>query len=711
MAYIKKYSFPFATKFEQDAVIELWEDTTDTTVYEFQGISFQIQYIPSSDDPFEAIYATQLAIVLDVTDDATGNTSAFIPNLITLNDKKYQAKLIIDGANIYTGWTLSDSVSLSFSTGRKELSFNCVDGLAMLKDIEFSNGVLFNNNNPTSLITFISGCLSQIGFPSGLDIVTSVTYFAQGMNDKSDGLQYEPFAQTYIFANSFIKSDGSIESCYVVLDEILKSFGARIIQSKNKWQIYSINQFAQNTRYEVDYNSSGVNTSAGTNALKVEIQPYVANTSNLYFINNSQTKLLKKGYNNIISNNDIVYPSNLMFNGSLKYLTAGFPTGWVAQVTGSGVVTVEDYTFLAGNAFQLRAEITTGTAAVLSTSLIYIANKDEIKLSFTVNFWNFTTTSAAKLILIISSPTQDYYLNNTSNWIPLSVSPNYYEIPESEFPADALEAPKDYSFTAPPVPFGGQLQFGIQVTNTVGINLLVSNFKLSATSLFKNVYIKSALTDSDAYTLEINSPLGVASNVADYYNYKGYLMLADGSPALNWYRYEYPIETFRGLAQLLVRQYMNIYQKNIINLDCDLSSMNTNQGLLNGVLPIKIGTDTDPASINIEDKFYMFGNTTIDLYADTIQSTLLQINNVNVEGATIVTTYDNAQEGEPLPTDCFCYEVYGTENAASFTYTDCNGIDNFMYIALNEGMYIAALSMPSCSGCTATLVSSSFCSI
>lgn len=154
MAYIKKYSFPFATKYELPAVLELWEDTNDATVYEFTGIYFDIQYIPSSDDPFEPIYATQLGVTIDVTDEATGYTSEFIPDLTTLNDRKYLAKLFIDGNIQFIGWTLSDAVNISFSTGRKELSFNCVDGLVFLKDIKFSVGEAFDVNQITSVLTF-----------------------------------------------------------------------------------------------------------------------------------------------------------------------------------------------------------------------------------------------------------------------------------------------------------------------------------------------------------------------------------------------------------------------------------------------------------------------------------------------------------------------------------------------------------------------------
>ena len=42
-------------------------------------------------------------------------------------------------------------------------------------------------------------------------------------------------------------------------------------------------------------------------------------------------------------------------------------------------------------------------------------------------------------------------------------------------------------------------------------------------------------------------------------------------------------------------------------------------------------TDTDPASINISDKSYMLGNTTITYPSNTINATLLQISNTEIE--------------------------------------------------------------------------------
>lgn len=82
-----------------------------------------------------------------------------------------------------------------------------------------------------------------------------------------------------------------------------------------------------------------------------------------------------------------------------------------------------------------------------------------------------------------------------------------------------------------------------------------------------------------------------------------------------------------------MQQFLNIYGKNIINIDCSLSSFVTANGILNGSKLIK-ATDTDPSSINVANNSYMLGNATIDYVNDTTQCTLLQISNETIAATT-----------------------------------------------------------------------------
>jgi hypothetical protein len=131
MAYYNKYKFTFATRANKTAYLYLQEDLGSApTIIEYPGVDLNLQYLPNSDDPFEPIFASQLGIVIDITDDIEN-----IPNLTTLNDRKYFAKLYLDADIEWCGWVLSDSVSIGFSTGRRQMSFNAIDGLGMLQSI------------------------------------------------------------------------------------------------------------------------------------------------------------------------------------------------------------------------------------------------------------------------------------------------------------------------------------------------------------------------------------------------------------------------------------------------------------------------------------------------------------------------------------------------------------------------------------------------
>jgi hypothetical protein len=156
-----------ATKSGSISTLYMLEDGYVGDLIEYPATTIQLQYIPRSDDIFEPIYTSQLSIGIDVTDDINN-----MPNLTTLDDRKYLCKLYYDATLEWQGWALSDSVSFSFSTGRKELSFNAIDGLGMLEKIPFPvpNDYVLSNFN--TCLSYILGCLNSVSFPTNLNVIT-----------------------------------------------------------------------------------------------------------------------------------------------------------------------------------------------------------------------------------------------------------------------------------------------------------------------------------------------------------------------------------------------------------------------------------------------------------------------------------------------------------------------------------------------------------
>jgi hypothetical protein len=106
--------------------------------------------------------------------------------------------------------------------------------------------------------------------------------------------------------------------------------------------------------------------------------------------------------------------------------------------------------------------------------------------------------------------------------------------------------------------------------------------------------------------------------------------------ASGWYKFN-RVGIFQGLSQLIMKEYINAYRRNLVNIDSNIFGVENEEGTFSGGSIIKFD-DTDPAQINVSEKYYMTGNMTIDIVKGEIQSTVLDISNVAIE-STITTIY------------------------------------------------------------------------
>ena len=465
MAYQNKYQATFATKSGKIAYLYLAEDGYTGSVIQYQGIHIDLQYIPTSDDPFEPIFASQLNIVLDVTDNISN-----MPNLVTLNDRKYNAKLYIDSDLEWEGWVLSDSVQLGYSTGRRQLSFNAVDGLGILRDILLPIDPTVNSNQINSLLYYLNLCLNQLAFPDNPNLKIVCSYYASGMNDRATHSYSEPFSQTYLanrtFLNNFIYTD-----CLSVISNIVKSFGCRIFQAGGKWWIVAINEFANINAYYTEYDYTGAVVSSGTINTLTQIQGYTGNTSNLYFIDNSQIKLLRKGFNKIQQSIGIPVADNYAPNGNFRPYSGNQVYNWDAYASsGASVTIVDDPSYTSA---QYRLTKTSGScfiqievAAGLSPAKgPFINGNNALDVSWIFQGQDLSASPRALVYMYITDGTISYYWDGT-NWI-------YNTITFMTVPAYTGTSGSDintYSFKTKPTPIAGQLFFKLSLV-TKKVNL------------------------------------------------------------------------------------------------------------------------------------------------------------------------------------------------------------------------------------------------
>ena len=644
MAYNLKYKITAATKNNEVAIVEMYIDEAVASVIEYPATTIQLQYIPRSDDIYEPIYASQLNVTIDVTDDQNN-----LPNFTTLNDRKYLVKLFVDSEIYWQGWVLSDLVQYSLTTGRKELSFNAIDGLGMLDYIPFTyteTNVVGNTKlSPQTVLYFLYTCLGKIGFPTGLDLFTACSYYASGMSNRGDGTQYEPFNQSYLRPIYFQNDDETYETCLVILTKILKSFGCKLYQANGKWYIVAVNEFAAApyfafTYYTLYSNAGGLITSGTFNTLS-EIQPYTGNTSGLYFTNNSQMKLFKKGYNNFNYRYDISYSPNYISNPNLKSLTSGFPTLWSSATQGTGsTISIVNKPYEASDWYNMTLGTPVGGSAFSAVNTIitgYVTSND--KINYTQTFYSQSIDKLRGQIKIeitgIGSGAPTFYINVDGIWQNASVAPldNYYEVPMVE--ENKINV---VTLNTPPIPINGSLDITYALTSEVincATNVNVGAFGLTFESPLSLITSTSIIDANNQYQLEMDLPLGYPIYSGDGVNrtqanmaYGTIQQLVSGNfvSATGWYRYGPYTSPTDGLSQTIMKEYINNYRRNLINVDCNVFGIATSNGNFAANKLLKI-LDTDPAQINIQDNRYMTGNMTIDIVNCESQATLLDISN------------------------------------------------------------------------------------
>ena len=622
MAYNNKYKITVATKSGTISYLYLLEDGYEGSLIEYPAINLELQYIPKSDDVFEAIMASQLNITIDITDYPT-----LMPNFTTLDDRKYLVKLFNGDTLEWQGWAISDSVNVSYTTGRQELSFNAVDGLGILEKINYPISDTNYLVDIKKCLEYITTSLNLIGFPTGLNVISGISYFAEGMTNRTTNSASDPLNQSYLRITTFINDNNKAFSCLQVLNEILKGFGARLFQTDGKWYIITPNQFAQSSYYFTEYNSSGTLVTSGTKILIGNIEGYTGNTSGLYYVDNSQTKILRKGYNKISYEKDIDYPNNYFTNANLQLYTGSDAFGWTQSTTGGAVTRLKVYEYTDFNSFILYSG-NVGTASVYPNFIPSVKFNDVLKLSFDIsNIIPYSSSDIIiKVFIYITDGTNIYYLNSGNSWVSTSTT---YNVPFTggNFPTPPPAISQSITIDMPPAPQDGSLFINfINDTNCIDW-CEISNFRLDTSQLFKSILIESYTNDVEEYIYTPDINIGMNYTVVGEYFYRGALSDVDGNNLINWYRQEYPSTIKNSLLELVIHQYSSILQNNIINIDSTFFGLQNDSGRLSAAMRIT-SDDTDVIN-SVQNKKYMLGNSTINFYSSEAQTTLLEINSEN----------------------------------------------------------------------------------
>jgi hypothetical protein len=637
MAYGLRYTITQELRDGTSLIVKIYEKSyVGATVTPYIGTNVSLVPNATNEDPIAFIISSQLNVSFIISDQDDYDN---FPDLLNFDETKYYVELVIDNVIKWRGFLLNDYLQVPFTTGNQEVSMACIDGLSFLRYIYYDWDV--NTNSLIKLIDIIGTCLNALPFEDMIFIYACCSYYADGMFDRGDAGADEPFSQTYQYKRDFYKLD-----YYTILENIIKTFGCRLFQSNGDWYILPMNQQADTiyyTRYVVE--DAPTVSGNGTLTNTINIQPY--QDGNVHFVNNNQTKIVRKGFPTIEANLPYNYASNYIYNGTFKFTTGSGSSlranGWsefeVAPSRATLVILNEDQSnryeiFYLGGSTNAYIQ----NYFALPTAYEYLPKMYGTSASLSFEYQSQNAGAKIRVYITAFIGGVTYYLKDDETW---SSTSHFIDITYTTY--------NSYISSSIKIPMGLSQSLGINIEGLIGVKFEAANGAVGG-------YIKNVkLTQGEASIKEVvlTRNIGATSQIATdidipysaIYPYQGASPIQNNVGLLfdengviwrDWYRYGYPPEDFGMLAELVMRQYSNLLNKNIATLEGDLGAISGTNGFiyLDKTYTIQ---DSSTNALSYNGKKFLINRLTSNPYMDeTSQIQLLEITMVdNASTATV----------------------------------------------------------------------------
>ena len=619
MAYGLRYTLTQILKNGNTQVLEIYQEDYVGSVKTYIPTSINLRPNSSNEYPYPAIISTQLefSFILETEDDYNQ-----YPNVISSNDRLYFVLLKEATDVIWRGYLFNDYSEVGFSTGISQSSLIAIDGISFLKNQEYV--VDASINTLAQHLDIIGIALRYLAYPSDLYLNIACSFFASSMQKRADNISNEPFSQIYQYRRDFID-----ESYYVILENILKTFNCRMYQANGDWYISATMETAASTRYFTRY-LIGASTitvaSSGVLNNTINIAPYAYN--NVHFIENSQTKILRKGFFNIEVRSEYKSPINLIHNANLKTTSGTAPNisaqGWRTTLTSNATATVVVDPEQQFNEFYLVSNSGIATLEILqaTSQFTYTPYMGGAPITFSCEHKNNQAIEIQ--IALLATGSGDKYLDNNGIW--QTNSNTYITFPaaseQDNYDTFTKQIPPFYTnFTSPYEQFlMGYINIKIRCDNTF---TYLRNFKLIQGSTEVKYAVIQNSSSADQSTTEVyEQPYGqiYPNTYSQQVLTFGSLFNSTGIFLQNWNFESVSLQVGGVLPiQYLAYQYIKIYQRNVATLEADLGAIKGTNGYvyLDKVFTV---TDSTTGNLSYNGKKFTANRLTLSPYADQTNS-------------------------------------------------------------------------------------------
>jgi hypothetical protein len=488
------------------------------------------------------------------------------------------------------------------------------------------------------LKTTVLNCLNKIGLPTTyyLNICTSI--FATGMNDRGTGLQYEPLSQCYKYPRDWqnspsrtvvgVEPTSTYISCYDVLQKIALGWGCQIKQSGGEYYFASISEQAGATIYYTRVDNTGSLISYGSLDPKRTIAHY-STSNNIYWIDNKQTKILRKGFPDLQLTCPAAYAPQFIYGGTMASFTGStgnrVPDHWTfTPSTGNVTATCDENTY----GFYTGAELFAGTNycdLIANCPVLLWAGK--INLSFVLKPLTYIASTPGCQVEIKIDVGGGHHWKYKKD-AGLTDAVWVYDYVDGFYNVDVSSNElTNQTITTTDIPTQGTLSIKFRVQNaTTSSGAFIAYAVMTITDPYDYRLIKNT-TSNPAYRKVIELPIGGPSEYRNYSQIAS-LLKSDGTQWIEWYRYGVT-ESRDDLMRLVYQNYFNIMSKSSINMNGNIWGL-----FISGIRPTQPFTSfnvTDTGGkMSVSGKSYLIGNSTFDYIDNTVSATLLETSDTDI---------------------------------------------------------------------------------
>lgn len=216
-----------------------------------------IQGVAGVEDPFQTIFPSAVNVEL------LADTDGQFEELYTEDDREFMVVIYLHDGSDWDVWWVGYGVTGEYSApydtlNNTPITFRAADMLENLRQIPFGNE---NGDFPQVRMSIMDGILMALQRTDiELDIYEGIQYVIDGVSNTFDETSAveEAYFDPLIYFNN-----GEAESCYDVLDSLLKCMSARLYQAEGRWNIESVTMKSGGTFNVRTRDFDGEETGAG----------------------------------------------------------------------------------------------------------------------------------------------------------------------------------------------------------------------------------------------------------------------------------------------------------------------------------------------------------------------------------------------------------------------------------------------------------------